>query len=109
MGLSGSTAGETLQDAEFDFRPGPQEDVVDVVSYRFLTAQRVVHTRKDGDTVIPIAEHDGLTSCGVCPEKWVPDVVIAQVWQEEVPDLVVEEVSAGSHLRRPKLDGPKPN
>lgn len=27
MGLSGSTAGETLQDAEFDFRPGPQEDV----------------------------------------------------------------------------------
>lgn len=82
---------------------------MDVVSYRFLTAQRVVHTRKDGDTVIPIAEHDGLTSCGVCPEKWVPDVVIAQVWQEDLPDVVVEEVIAGANLRRPELDRLKPN
>lgn len=83
---------------------------VKVVSYRFLTAQRIVHTEKGPEQAVkPIAEHDGLTACALCPPKWLPDVVIAQVWEGEADESTVEGVVESSNLRRPQLDGPRPN
>lgn len=80
-----------------------------VLSYRFLTAQRVVHTVRDEDAVKPVAEHDGMTACALCPPKWLPDVVIAQVWEGEADEATVEGVVESAHLRGPELDGQKPN